>query len=128
MEYPKFDKYDSSYDFYLYASRARSILCRLEVEGRDLLSEAAATKMDMRSHSSLLGGYSGLNKAMLYAVTLFTAHVPFGKAGLEYAGERIGDKPLWQRQYEVAINNMKMDNVFFDEEEKEELKSLFKCF
>ena len=106
IEYPKNKKYERLADKFLYSSRMRSILGTIEIKGRDLLSEAAALKIGMMPHESRLGGRSGIKKATLYAMILLSSYIPFGRAGYEYVKKRLCGKPVFEMQYESALNNL----------------------
>lgn len=128
VDFSNEERYKRYNEKFLYSSYVRSILQGTDVRNNDLLSMHISF-----SHSY---GYTACfhdscieypaEKAELYSLIAMLYYIPYGKAGYEYLQSKIGSQPLWEFQYQKAMNILSADNAFFDKEEKSEIKELFR--
>ena len=115
---------------FLYSSYVRSTLQSININRCDQLFDCAI----MVGHSF---GYANTccldvmyefdeKKAELFSYATFLSYIPYGKAGYDYIQKKLGDKPVWEYQYENALNTLTLDQAFLTNAEKAELKEYFR--
>ncbi len=123
-------RYSSYTGSFLYSSYVRSTLQSINIRGCDELFDCAI----MLGHSFSYANTCYLDldedfdekKAELFSYATFLSYIPYGKAGYDYIQNKLGNKPVWEYQYENALNTLTLDQAYLTDAEKSELKEYFR--
>lgn len=115
---------------FLYSSYVRSTLQSINITRSDELFDCAIMVDRSFSYANTccldLDEDFDEEKAELFSYATFLSYIPYGKAGYDYIQNKLGNKPVWEYQYENALNTLTLDNAYLTDTEKEELKEYFR--
>ena len=120
------EKYSRYAEKFLYASYGRSTLGGTPINKVDDLLSCAIALSHCFSYSTPYSWHFNEKKAEFFGYATFLSYIPYGKAGVEYVQKKLGKTPVWQYQYENAINTLNLDSSYLNDEEKSEFKEYFR--
>ena len=129
IDFNDINKFKSYKERVLYRSWVRSTLNGIDLKNSTLMEIWVDMQWAYSYAKNMFDVCEDCDKAksITYACALLLSYIPYGAVGEKYVAETLKEKELWQFRYETSLNTLARDNIFFNDEEKGELKALFQA-